>query len=207
MNSRLTKLAFVGALLTTVVLVTGVVRWPRSPANLGNSAHTANAEFLQRWHAGEIVALVRHTERCDRSGNPCSGPADGITDVGTQAATVLGKHFEQLGMEQVDVLSSPITRTAQTSHFMFGRDAVAQDWLATCGASLRNDVVAHKRARHNLVLVTHSGCISDFEAQTGFRHAPTSEYGSSLFVAIDANGALQVLGILNAEDWPSFLNK
>lgn len=207
MNTRLTKFAFFGALLITVILVTGVVRWPRAPDNLGNAAHTAHAEFLQRWRDGEVVALVRHTERCDRSGNPCSGPADGITDVGAQAATALGKHFQQLGMEQVDVVSSPITRTAQTSRFMFGKDAVAQDWLATCGASLRNDVVAHKRTHHNLLLVTHSGCISDFEAQTGFKHAPTSEYGSALFIGIDASGELQVLGFLNADDWPAVLNK
>jgi broad specificity phosphatase PhoE len=207
MNSRLTKLAFVGAALTILILVTGFVWWPKSPTHLGSADPKASAELLRRWHTGEIVVLVRHAERCDRSSNPCSGPADGITDAGSKAASDLGQRYEQLGMEQTDVFTSPVTRTAQTSHFMFGKDAVTQNWLATCGAGLRNDVVAHKRSHHNLLLVTHSGCISDFEAQTGFQHAATSEYVSSLFIGIDANGELEVLGILNAEDWPSLLNK
>lgn len=206
MNSRLKKLVFVIAALAIVILVSGFVWWQKSPANLGHSSPGDTAQLMQRWQAGEVVVLVRHAERCDRSSNPCLGPADGITRVGSDAAAALGRNFEQLGMQQTDVLSSPITRTAQTSHYMFGHDAIAQEWLATCGDSLRNDVVAHKRAHHNLLLVTHSGCISDFEAQTGFHHVAKSQYVSSLFISIDATGELQVLGIVNAENWPTLLN-
>ncbi|MBK5356656.1 histidine phosphatase family protein [Pseudomonas sp. TH41] len=206
MNFRLKKTAFVIASLVIVILVSGFVWWQRSPANLGHSSPRDTAQLMQRWQAGEIVVLVRHAERCDRSSNPCLGPADGITRAGSDAAAALGRSFEQLGMEQTDVLSSPITRTAQTSRYMFGHDAIAQEWLATCGDSLRNEVVAHKRAHHNLLLVTHSGCISDFEAQTGFQHVAKSQYVSSLFISIDATGELQVLGIVNADAWPSLLN-
>jgi phosphohistidine phosphatase SixA len=161
---------------------------------------------MQRWQAGEVVVLVRHAERCDRSSNPCLGPADGITKIGSESAQTVGQAFVRLGMTQADVLTSPVTRTAQTSHYMFGKEVMAQNWLAECGKTMRNDVVAHKRAQHNLVLITHSGCISDFEAQTGFEHAATSEYTGSLFVRIAANGEPEILGILNAEDWQSLLS-
>jgi phosphohistidine phosphatase SixA len=206
-TSRFFKLVSLLAALIIIVLVTGFVLWPRSPVNLAAAGTEASARLLHRWQAGEVVVLVRHAERCDRSANPCLGPADGITQVGSDAAVAVGQGFLRLGMAQTDVLSSPVTRTAQTSHYMFGKDAITQEWLASCGNTLRNDVVAHKRAHHNLVLVTHSGCISDFEAQTGFQHAAKSEYGSSLFVHISADGQLHVLGVVNANDWHSLLNE
>nr|WP_223484314.1 histidine phosphatase family protein [Pseudomonas sp. A-RE-19] len=183
----------------------GFVLWPRSPVNLGTAGPEVTNSLIDRWQAGEVVVLVRHTERCDQSSNPCLGPPDGITRVGSDAATAVGQGFMHLGMAQTDVLSSPATRTVQTSHYMFGQDAVTQEWLAICGETMRNDVVKNKHAHRNLVLVTHSGCISDFEAQTGFEHAKTSEYGSALFVAI-ADGQPQVLGIVNATDWHSLLS-
>ncbi|MCS3838916.1 phosphohistidine phosphatase SixA [Pseudomonas sp. JAI111] len=205
MTSRFIKLASLSAALVVVVLVSGFAFWSRSPVNLGGANAEDRAQLLRQWQAGEVVALVRHAERCDRSSNPCFGPADGITKVGNQAAIAVGQGFTRLGMEQTDVISSPATRTAQTAHAMFSKDAIAQDWLASCGKPLRNDVVAHKRAHHNLVLVTHSGCISDFEAQTGYPHAATSEYGSSLLVHIDEKGELKILGIVKADDWKSLL--
>ncbi len=189
-------------LLPLAALVSGFVWWPRTPTYLGNAGPAETSRLVTAWKAGEVVALVRHTERCDRSENLCLGPADGITQVGSAAATAVGQGFTHLGMDRAQVLSSPMTRTAQTAHFMFGHDAATQEWLATCGPTLRNDVVAHKVAQHNLVLVTHSGCISDFEKQTGFPHAATAEYGSALFVRIGGKGQLEVLGIVNADTWP-----
>lgn len=195
-------LAFGGVLLVTA-LMSGFAWWQRSPVNLVDAGTQARAQLLQQWAAGEVVVLVRHAERCDRSTNPCLGPPDGITRLGSEAAKAVGQGLQGLGMTQADVLSSPLTRTMQTAHYMFDKDAQAQDWLATCGKTLRNDVVAHKRAGHNLILVTHSGCIADFEAQTGFKHAATAEYGSSLFVHIANDGQLQVVGIIKAQDWHS----
>jgi hypothetical protein len=67
---------------------------------------------------------------------------------------------------------------------------------------MRDDVLSHKQAQHNLILVTHSGCISDFEKQTGFKHAAMSEYDSSLFVRVSPDGSMKVLGIANMPNWP-----
>ncbi|RAI65431.1 histidine phosphatase family protein [Pseudomonas fluorescens] len=207
-SSRLSRSVMAIGALTLAVLVTGFLLWPKSPTNLAQEGAQARAQLLQQWGAGEIAVLVRHAERCDRSSNPCLGPADGITRVGSEAAAGVGQGLARLGLTQTDILTSPVTRTVQTAHYMFNSDPRTQEWLATCGTTLRNDVVAHKVAHRNLVLVTHSGCIADFEKQTGFKHsAKDAEYGSALFVRIDGNGLLQVLGIVNAEDWNTLLQE
>lgn len=207
-SSRLSRSVVAMGVLAVAVLITGFFLWPKSPTNLAQEDVQARAQLLQRWGAGEIAVLVRHTERCDRSSNPCLGPADGITRVGSEAAAGVGQGLARLGLTYTDILTSPVTRTVQTAHYMFNRDPRTQEWLATCGTTLRNDVVAHKVAHRNLVLVTHSGCIADFEKQTGLKHAAKdAEYGSSLFVHIDGNGQLQVLGIVNAEDWNTLLQE
>ncbi|WP_085725260.1 histidine phosphatase family protein [Pseudomonas sp. R37(2017)] len=205
-SSRLSKTVVAIAVLTVAVLVTGFILWPKSPTNLAEENAQARAQLLQQWKAGEIAVLVRHAERCDRSDNPCLGPADGITRIGSEAAAGVGQGFARLGLQQTDILTSPVTRTVQTAHYMFNSDPQTQEWLATCGTTMRNDVVAHKVAHRNLVLVTHSGCIADFEEQTGLKHAAKdAEYTSALFVRIDGSGQLQVLGIVNAEDWNDLL--
>ncbi|MDF9778604.1 histidine phosphatase family protein [Pseudomonas baetica] len=205
-SSRLFKSVVAVGILTVVAVVAVFFLWPRSPANLAHEGAQARAQLLQQWSAGEIAVLVRHTERCDQSSNPCLGPADGITRVGSEAAARVGRGLARLGLTQTDILTSPVTRTVQTAHYMFNSDPRTQEWLATCGTTLRNDVVAHKVAHRNLVLVTHSGCIADFEKQSGLKHAAKDvEYGSALFVHIDGNGQLQVLGIVNAEDWNTLL--
>ncbi|EJM68943.1 fructose-2,6-bisphosphatase [Pseudomonas sp. GM55] len=207
-SSRLSRSVVAIGALTVAVLATGFLLWPKSPTNLAQEGAQARAQLLQQWEAGEIAVLVRHAERCDRSSNPCLGPADGITRVGSEAAAGVGQGLARLGLKHTDILTSPVTRTVQTAHYMFNSDPRTQEWLATCGTTLRNDVVAHKVAHRNLVLVTHSGCIADFEKQTGFKHsAKDAEYASSLFVRIDGNGQLQVLGIVNAEDWNTLLQE
>lgn len=205
--SRLRTMVVVACLTLLTALVSGFVWWPRSPLDLGQADRADTAQWIKAWQSGEVVALVRHTERCDRSDNACLGPADGITKVGSDAAATVGQGFVKMGMQQAQVLSSPLTRTAQTAHYMFGTEAAVQDWLATCGPTLRDEIVAHKIAQQNLVLVTHSGCISDFEKQTGFPHAIAAAYGSTLLVRINTQGKLKVLGILNPEDWSKVKNQ
>ncbi|WP_371911769.1 histidine phosphatase family protein [Pseudomonas sp. ok272] len=201
------KLALVTGVVLVGALVMGLVWWTRSPVLLADGNQLAKSQLFEHWQAGEIAVLVRHAERCDQSTNPCLGPADGITQVGSMASTDVGHGFNGLGMERADVFSSPATRTLQTAQYMFGKEAAKQDWLVECGKTMRDDVVAHKTAHRNLVLVTHSGCISDFEAQTGFKHAATSQYTSALFVSITAEGQLKVLGTINSADWSTVLRQ
>jgi phosphohistidine phosphatase SixA len=189
----------------TILMTMGFIVWPVSPVVLDlRSPGSADAlSLMEHWRQGDLAVLVRHAERCDRSSNPCLGPADGITQLGSVESQHLGQAFSQMDLSHTDILSSPILRTMQTAHYMFAVPPTSAQWLADCGKTLRDDVIAHKRAGRNLILVTHSGCISDFEKQTGFKHAATSEYTSSLFVTVAANGTVKVIGIANMADWPA----
>ncbi|WP_347901506.1 histidine phosphatase family protein [Pseudomonas purpurea] len=204
---RLKKILLGSVAVLIAALVTGFAVWPRSPLNLGESDHLLSAGVYQHWKAGDLIVLVRHAERCDRSSNPCLGPADGITRHGNEVATQLGKAFQTIGMENADVVSSPTTRTQQTSTAMFAHAGSAQDWAAKCDKTLGDAALKHKARQRNLVLITHSGCISDVESALGFEHAQFSEYTSSLFVTVGNDGQLKILGLLNAEDWPQALKK
>lgn len=199
-------LALVTLALLVAALVMGFVAWPASPMLLAQGDQLQKASILQRWQAGEIVVLVRHAERCDQSNNPCLGPADGITEVGRDAAQHVGQALDSLGLAHTDLLTSPATRTVQTAHYLSAQVVPQQEWLVACGESMGAEVLAHKTAQRNLVLVTHSGCISDFEAQNGFKHARKAEYTSALFAAAGSDGKLHILGTVNDSDWPNVLN-
>lgn len=193
------------ALLAISALIAGFVVWPLSPTNLGRAGGATAAQLHQHWQAGDVVVLVRHGERCDRSADACLGAADGITVQGRDAAAQLGSAFMSMGMEKADVLSSPLTRTAQTAQAMFSRASKEQDWLVNCDVDMAGDIKTHKVAGRNLVLVTHSSCIDRFENAMGFPHAKDSEYTSSLFATAGANGKLQILGVVNVQDWPKVI--
>jgi phosphohistidine phosphatase SixA len=204
---RFKKIVLGAVLILCVALIVGFVWWPRSLTDLGKHENMITAGVYSHWQAGDVVALVRHAERCDRSSNPCMGPADGITQAGSDTAVVLGKAFNRLGMSNTDVMSSPLQRTVQTSFSMFGKASPAQAWLSTCEHAMLDNLLSHKTPHRNMVLVTHSGCISTLEKELGFTHAKTSEYASTLLVSIGPDGKPKVLGFINYPDWASTLDK
>ncbi|WP_256588088.1 histidine phosphatase family protein [Pseudomonas sp. LG1D9] len=191
------------ALIALCLAVMGAMLWPASPQNLGIDNRLVTSGALEAWRNGNLIVLVRHAERCDRSSNPCLGPPDGLTRSGGMVATAVGAAFQTLGMSHSDVLSSPATRTLQTSQFMFDHARVLPDRLTLCGPALAHDLPARKAAGRNLLLVTHSECIADLERVLGYPHADGAEYGSSLFVQVGNHGKLKVLGVLNSQDWAS----
>lgn len=185
----------------TAALLTGFLLWPASPLDLGVGNRLVTSGVLASWRNGDVVVLVRHEERCDRSTNPCFGPAGGLTVQGSQRAAQLGKAFDSLGMELTDVLSSPTTRTAQTSLFMFGKTELSPGPLAICGDAMGEEILGHKRSGRNLMLITHSACMSDFQKSLGFPHAAAAEYGSALFVKVLPNCEFETLGTMNMQQW------
>jgi len=197
----------IAAITLLGVLLAGFLAWPVSPPNLGAGNRLLTSGLLTSWREGNLVVLVRHEERCDRSSNTCFGPADGLTIKGTQQAAETGKSFKILGMERADVFSTPTTRTAQTSLFMFGKTEVSPGPLAICGDAMGEELLSHKQPGRNLVLITHSGCISDIERALGYPHAKSTEYGSALFIKVLGNGELKAVGIINSGDWPAALKQ
>lgn len=202
------KLLIGTAIAVVPALIAGFVLWPRSPLDLGEPGNLAAAGVQQHWAAGDVIVLVRHAERCDRSDAACMNAADGITHDGQAMATRIGDGFRTLGMANTDVISSPTTRTAQTGQGMFGAANQSQEWLRVCNRkTLLQDALAHKQAHRNLVLVTHSDCISKLEAQLDFEHAEASDYGTAFFVAIDAHNQASSLGVMNADGWDVALKR
>lgn len=189
------------------LLLAGFLRWPSSPPDLGVGNRLVTYGVLASWRNGDVVVLVRHEERCDRSTNPCFGPASSLTIKGTERAAQLGKAFDSLGMELTDVLSSPTTRTAQTSLFMFGKTELSPGPLAICGDAMGEEILSHKQPGRNLMLVTHSACMSDFQTSLGFPHAAAAQYGSALFVKVLPNGELEALGTMNSGEWRAALKQ
>jgi len=194
-------------LAVLAVLLTCALFWPTSPRDLGVGNRLLTSQVLPLWRDGDLIVLVRHEERCDRSTNPCLGPMEGLTASGSQQAETLGRAFKTLGMEGSDVLASPAIRTAQTLRFMFGKNELTSGQQAVCGAAMGEELLSHKTPGHNLVFVTHSGCIADFESTLGFPHATFPQYGSALFVQVLPNGKFKALGIVNNSDWPTALKQ
>ena len=189
------------------LLLAGSTLWPLSPRNLGIGDRLLTSQVLPLWRDGDVIVLVRHEERCDRSTNPCLGPVEGLTINGSRQAEKLGKSFKSLGMDASDVLASPAIRTAQTLRFMFGKNELTSGQQAVCGAAMGEELLSHKTPGRNLVFVTHSGCIADFEKTLGFPHAAFPEYGSALFVQVLPHGKFKTLGLLNNQDWPLALKQ
>jgi hypothetical protein len=85
---------------------------------------------------------------------------------------------------------------------MFNYASVDEQWLSNCRQNIVRDALQHKVKDRNLILVTHSECISQFEKDIKLPASETPGYGSALFVTVDEN-ALQprALGFIDAHDW------
>ncbi len=207
--ARLRGLFLVVCAAIAVVMAAVWLIHPGYAVDLSRGQHLSEAALLQRWKQGDVVVLVRHAERCDRSSNACLADASGITIEGSDAASEVGVAFKSLGMQQTDVFSSPLTRTQQTASFMFGKNIATQDWLTGCKNTLEHDMLAHKTAHRNLLLVTHSTCINELGDE--LEHVTASydaAYTSALFVAVDSKtGKPSLLGYMNADGWAKVLGE
>ena len=112
----------------------------------------------------------------------------------------------QLGLNNADMLSSPKLRTRQTAHFILGQAVASEDWLEGCDNQFASEALSRKRPGHNLVLVTHNGCIDHFARQQNVTGGERqSGYASALFVSVDGIGKARILGRLNEPDWQRVL--
>ncbi|MFJ2363640.1 histidine phosphatase family protein [Pseudomonas sp. NPDC087697] len=202
----LTRIKFGAVALLAALFVIALTFWllrPAGPADLAHGNIAGDKALAASWAKGDTIVLIRHVERCDHSTAACLDSTDGITERARAVAAGIGSQFAQLGLTNADIYNSPLTRTVQTSHYMFNTLGSAQDWLFNCKGTMLRDVLAHKVAGRNLMLVTHSECMAELEKQLKL---PTSTpgYGASLFFTVDsANANPKVLGVIEASDWLS----
>ncbi|KPH00665.1 phosphoglycerate kinase [Pseudomonas sp. RIT-PI-q] len=203
--SRVARYRNTVVVLASALLVIPLTVWLLHPAAVPDLAHgnLAGARALATgWAKGDMIVLVRHVERCDHSKAACLSGDDGITDRSRSVAVEVGAQFEQLGLNKADIYNSPLMRTAQTSSYMFNKVGVGEDWLINCKGTMLRDALAHKVAGRNLILVTHSECMSQLEKDLKL---PTSTlgYGASLFISTETPQAPRMLGFIEASDWRS----
>ncbi|MEH6358432.1 MAG: hypothetical protein V7745_05550 [Pseudomonadales bacterium] len=158
------------------------------------------------WSQGNAVALIRHTERCDRSDNTCLDGETGITINGMQEAIKIGSVYSNLLTEQTTIHNSPAKRTMQSAHYMFGALSITKSWLLeNCKEHLLDNIFKHKKEGENLILVTHSTCIEALGEKQGSQLFDMSlhgeeTYGGSFFIAIDSARKLaHSLGYLDTQ--------
>lgn len=188
--------------LAAVALAVWIFDPPELP-DLSTEESIEDHNVRNSWQLGEVVVLVRHLERCDRSESPCLDGRDGITARSVDIGVALSEEFYQLGVDRAAVYNSPMTRTDQTADILFGGYSSDRGWLNKCrkSDSLLKDVMHFKQPGKNLVLITHSTCIARFEEALGFS-SDTPDYGASIFLTTEPGAEHpRILGYLDVEDW------
>lgn len=191
--------------LLAVVVLAPLVAWllrPTSALDLAPAHRLQQAGIFTEWAGGNMVVVVRHAERCDRSQGQCLGDPSGITTDGARVAASAGQALNAMGMQDTDVISSPAVRTLQTSQAMFSRPVDAVNWLQACDKHAIEDVMALKKPGRNLMVITHSECIDAYESQLDVGSTPASGYASALFISKRDDDPAKALGYLDASAWP-----
>lgn len=189
------------ALAATAAAATWYLTAPNVP-DLGVGSNLATSGLHEQWLQGNVVVMVRHAERCDRSANPCLGDPQGITVNGRDQALAAGAGLHNLGLGNATLMSGLTLRTQQTAQLLAGGAVASDAWADQCDGGFRDLVLGHKTRGKNLVVVTHSGCVDQFERT--LRVAADnrkSEYAQAFFIQADGTHAPKILGALTAQEW------
>jgi len=224
MPKHLNKVRILVVLIMLIVISSLVFFWYKQAPGTKNivSSEQLISNLLTLWSTGDVVVLVRHAERCDRSDNPCLQEAinkdkkerEGITIQGKEMALQLGKHFQSLLHQKSPtvIYNSPVTRTSQTAQLMFNSQTIEKKWLRQgCKKHLLKNIFANKKENQNMILVTHATCIDRLGETEGSRLINMDilnkdTYGISIFMAINkTKQEANVLGYIKAEDWQKLL--
>ncbi|AUO21157.1 histidine phosphatase family protein [Pseudomonas sp. NC02] len=175
--------------------------------NLDSHKKLIDSGLSEYWKGGNVILLIRHEERCDRSNNPCLGPDEGITALGSERAEETGIHLKALfDFDDAVIFTSPMTRTVQTSDFMLGKASLLSDREAIWGNDIVDKLLEHKNSGRNLIVMTHNTCMKDIIKSSGHRQSWSPEYGSLLFAKTTSKNEIQIVGTLNADDIPKHLS-
>ncbi|CAH0270222.1 Lipopolysaccharide core heptose(II)-phosphate phosphatase [Pseudomonas sp. Bi70] len=207
LSARQRRGALVACMAVSFTTAVGAfVMHPPEIEDLSEEHSNEVPNLLTRWKEGDVIVLLRHLERCDKEDYPCLEGTEGITSRSVPMGGWLAEGFGQLGLAKTDVYNSPLTRTAQTEELVFNDLGIDKDWLYKCRETMLKDALEHKMPGKNMVLVTHSSCISAFEQSLGY-DTETPEYGTAVFFTKSADSdSLKVVGFLEADDWKRVLD-
>jgi len=203
-----TALLAVVCLSLTLGLTAAWARACTALPNLGDPQRLQRSGLNADWTKGSVIVVLRHAERCDRSQGACLGDPTGITVAGNLVAADVGRGLQHLGLDAADVWASPELRTRQTAQAMFGKTIATQDWLNQCDGHFVENAFAHKRSGHNLVVVSHSGCMERLEQALEVpANATANDYASALFISQGSDGKAKLLGQMDAREWRKIVAK
>lgn len=200
-NNTPTKL-FASLLFAAALAYSASQLWTGpAPADLSESPFALTSNMLEEWQEGDLIVFVRHLERCSRVDAACM--ADEPTGI-TQRSSTLGLEMRAqlagLGLAATDVYSSPLTRTSQTSSLLFAEPTANEDFLYHCKKNFVQDALAKKIPGRNLVLVTHSSCLDEVNANYAYAEVDY-KYGASVILNVESLTEQNVLGFVDADDW------
>ena len=202
-------------LILFIVVSTSFLSQTDTLIHITKSNSIGSFNLSTHWAQGNVVALIRHAERCDHSDNPCLDGVTGITSRGMDTAIEVGENFEQfLPSADAIIFNSPLKRTSQTAQLMFSGKSTSQNWLhENCKERFLEDILKHKPDRVNMVLVTHSTCINNLRSLDHKKLIPINagedkNYALTVFLIISKESEVAfVLGYVNANDWESLSHK
>jgi phosphohistidine phosphatase SixA len=173
---------------------------------IGKGKEASN--LMVHWSQGNVIAAIRHAERCDRSDNQCLDGEEGITVPGMEMSIGLGNDFKTLfNLDNTKIYNSPSKRTSQTANFMFGKASTDGHWLGDCKGDLLENIFDYMDDGKNTVLITHYSCIKSLIESAGgelinLDEESNDSYGVTVFFAADKHEKqIHALGYLFPDDW------
>ena len=205
--------AFVGSL--SLIIGTSLSSHSDSLPHILESNSIEGFNLSTHWAQGNVVALVRHAERCDHSDHQCLDGDIGITVRGKNISTKIGRNFKEfLTKDHTVFYNSPLKRTSQTAQFMFGGASISKEWLhENCKERFLENILKNKSDGVNMVLVTHSTCINNLHTLDNKKlftiDAGTDKsYALTVFLAISKKDKKAYsLGYVYANDWENLPHK
>ena len=164
-------------------------------------------EIVNSWQRGDLIILVRHTEKCSKSEPGCSPDDPGLTAAGFDQPRQIGAKIRALGPAESDIYYSPTTRTELTARTAFTGDMQPLGFLLDdCAVDLMAKASRLKKQAVNLVLVTHSHCLNELRGDyrqplLEFNAGDDAYYGVALFFNHTGNGDAEMVSCAAPEHW------
>ncbi|MCV3038864.1 lipopolysaccharide core heptose(II)-phosphate phosphatase [Escherichia coli] len=152
--------------LFVILVLLSIIYIARTPARLDMNDV---AEINQKH---QLIFLIRHGERCDRSTNICLSERDGITINGANKAQQYGNAFSKM-FPDYGLYSTDTVRTIQTASFFSGGKTATIPDISTCDDDAVNNILEISQSDNITVIFTHNHCLSKIaKKMNGWRFKP-----------------------------------